>query len=537
MKFLSSVVFVVVLLVGCSPNIAVQRLDKAGPTPRGVPWNLAMTQYTLTITRQVTGCTGNLNGNVTVTATVGKALDPNQQYVLSSNGRWATADITSTLASDGTSTGLNAHSEDATGTVISNIVSLAATAAAALGSAIPNGVGCEDAVNNALRPDIGLKAQQGQVDKDNTDIAVDTANVTRLTALFQAGSVNKKALTAAVDALTAKQSKLTADQTTLSNTLKLVTDTQAVVWPLDSRETATTAPYELPNSALEKWLKWPGKKDANAPLPAGVDVTPFNVSLALYVPDGTGGWKRPVSGSTDLDKEVKVGVPVRVAGLGRLLVCTGKDACETTLNMAWTPDNNHKLGIQPDQPILQLGHWYVIPIAGGRFKSEGAAVTIDANGNPTSLEIYEKTAEIAAATTTASQAATQIAAVPAQIAATKLAHTQAETNQITAENALATAQANQALVVPTASATAQASLATAQANLATAKVNAVNAGPIGALALVTAQNNLAIAQSAASNATQVNAITAQTSLVTAQANQVNAQVSLAKANAALQSLQ
>lgn len=536
MKAVSGPFLVVVLLGGCSSNIAVRRLSPASPMVKGVPWNLAMTQYTLTITRQVTGCTGKLNGNVTVTAAVGKARDPLQQYVLSSNGFWATADITSTLAADGTSTGLNAHSEDAVGTVISNIVSLAATAAVGSpAAAIPAGLTCEQAIIDALRPDIGLKFQQGQVDTDNGMIAAATASVTELTTLSQAGSTDKSALAAAVADLTAKQAKLTADQTTLSKTLKQLTDTQTVVWPLDSSEVATKQPYELPVSALARWLTWQGKDETNpgAP-PAKVDTTPFDVSLALYIPDGSGGWKQPVAASTALDP--KVGVPVRVARLGRLLVCTGKDPCQRSLPAAWTPDQTDSVGIQPDQPILQLGQVYVIPIAGGRFKSEGAAVTMDANGNPTSLEIYEKTAVIAAASTTASQAATQIAAIPTEITAAKLAQTQSETNQIAAENALATAKANQLVAVPTATATAQAGLATAQANLATAQANAVSAGPVGALALVTAQTNLAVAQSAVTVAPQVNALTAQTSLVTAQANQINAQVSLAKANAALQAL-
>lgn len=537
MRIAATVSFVAVLLGGCSPNITLQRLDRAGTNPKGVPWNLAMTQYTLTITRQVTGCTGNLNGNVTISATVGKARDPIQQYVLSSDGFWSTADLTSTLAADGTSTGLNAHSEDATGTVISNLVSLAATAASGIkGEKIAtDNISCEPAVYDALRPDIGLKFQQSVVDKDNAEINAATEKVTELTTLLQAGSTDKKTLAAAVSDLTVKQSKLSADQTILSKTTKLLTDTQTVVWPLDSAAVSTKEPFQLPTSALTKWVNWRGKDgDKPAPPPADLNIAGFNVWLALYLPDGAGGWKQPSAESSAIDS--KSGVPVRVARVGRLIACTGKAACDEALNASWVPDPTHSVVVHPDQPVLQLGQWYVLPIAGGRFKSEGVAVSMDSTGNPTSMEIYEKTAVVAAAATAASQAATQIAAIPVQIAAAKLARTQADTNQINAENALATAKANQLVAVPTATALAQAGLATAQANLATAKANANAAGPTGAMALITAQNNLAVAEANAGILPQVNALTAQSTLINAQANEINAQVSLAKAKAALQAL-
>lgn len=46
----------VTMCAGCASSINVQRVEsKPGPAgvPTGVPWNLAMTQYTVTITRQV----------------------------------------------------------------------------------------------------------------------------------------------------------------------------------------------------------------------------------------------------------------------------------------------------------------------------------------------------------------------------------------------------------------------------------------------------------------------------------------------------
>ena len=117
----ASMLLMVLACAGCASSIKVQQLD-ANTVPTGVPWNLAMTQYTVTITRQVKSCQGSLNGTVSVSAVAGKRLDEDQQYVLLSSGVWATADITSSLASDGISTGLNAHSEDQTAAIIGNTV-------------------------------------------------------------------------------------------------------------------------------------------------------------------------------------------------------------------------------------------------------------------------------------------------------------------------------------------------------------------------------------------------------------------------------
>lgn len=109
------------LLAGCSTGITVTHLTDDKPV-RGNPWNLAMTQFNVTITRHVVSCKGALKGSVEVIATASAVLDEEQRYVLESNGWWATSDITSTLAANGTSLGLNASSTDATPAIIANVV-------------------------------------------------------------------------------------------------------------------------------------------------------------------------------------------------------------------------------------------------------------------------------------------------------------------------------------------------------------------------------------------------------------------------------
>src|SRR5690242_11374000 len=110
----------VVPVAACS-GIKVKHIKSGDTSLTGVPWNLAMTKYSLAITRQITKCDAkdqNVEGTVDVTVTASKALDNEQRYLLDASGWWATSDIAATLATDGTSLGLNAHSEDATGTVI-----------------------------------------------------------------------------------------------------------------------------------------------------------------------------------------------------------------------------------------------------------------------------------------------------------------------------------------------------------------------------------------------------------------------------------
>jgi hypothetical protein len=537
---------------GCASSIQVSTLDPT-TVPTGVPWNLAMTQYTVTITRQVTSCSNLLNGTVTVSAVAGKKLDEDQQYVLNSDGIWATSDITSTLASDGTSTGLNAQSQDQTATVISNTVGfLAALAVGPLGERAAH-FDCKQAVKDALA---ALKPTNGpslkdKVDQDTKDVAAATAKVTQLTPLYQGGGgtgggggggagADKTPLITAVNDLLTKQQTLNDDQAKLTANLNVLTTTQTVVWPATAKKVSTDAPFSLDQNVAQSWVDWSGLPLGQKTAPVGTAA--FNVWLALYKSDGVGGWAIPSVPPKIGD--VKVGVPVRLPHVGRLLACTSTK-CDLTLSANWVADDKHTLLIQPDAPVLQFGQLYNVPITGGTFKSEGAVIALDANGVPTSIEVSEKQAAAVSATATLQSTATTLAALPGQIAAARLAATQAQTNQITANNALTAAQAAAPTAGGIAAANAQAAYLNATGALATAHANANAAGQLGQLAAQTAianqqvaldtqQANLASAQANATVARAVDTLAANTSLINAQAAQINAQVAVAKAQAALQ---
>ena len=541
---------VATVCAGCASSIQVQHVE---PDPQtrtvltGVPWNLAMTQFTVSITRQVTGCDGFLNGTVSVSAVSGKRLDEDQQYALTSSGVWATADITSTLATDGTSLTLNGHSEDQTATVIANSVGFLSAIATKVALAAGVQMSCSDSVGKALQilkavdPKTGRTLKQ-TVDIDNKEVARLTASVTQLTTIYSATKAadDRTALAKAMVDLDVAQRAQVDDQATLTAALKALTDTQTVAWPPTARESETAVSFDLDQSVAQGWVKW-SNVPPNMPDPA-VKTDGFQVWLGLYRADGAGGWALPQDSPKIGD--VKVGVPVRLPRVGRLLACV-KVACDKTLSRNWVADDKHTQLITPDAAVLQFGQLYNVPITGGTFKSEGAVIALDVNGIPTSIQVYEKAAAAAVATASAQSVGTTLVDLPGKIAAAKLAKTQAELNQVKAASDLSAAQAASTTAGETAAVSAQVSYLNAKSLLATAEANAQTAGEVGALAAQQAlvqqqlalrdkQTALGTSQANASVQAAVDALQANTTLVNAKATNINAIVALAKAEKALQ---
>jgi hypothetical protein len=534
---------------GCGSGIDITHASWSDKPLTGVPWNLAMTQFKLTITRQIDECDGTIKGSVVVAAPANKVLDEQQKYLLDSTGLWATSDITSTLGADGTSTGLNAQSQDATGQVIANVVSLAAEGATfAGGMARPLGARivapprftCSTDVEAAfkdMKPP-GKPSLQKQVTADTAALSAATVKVTLLTSQASKDRSYNRLLAKALGEQAAAQAVLTKDQNRLTNDMNAVTDIQTVNWPQLANQFRTDVPFTLSNAAVNKWIKFPVPPPGSQPPQlSGNDEVIFNVSLALYRAMDDGSWASPPAPAVG---DISVGIPVRVPRLGRLLVCTG--ACEgnavfpPTLPSGWVALDSHTRAT--DQPVLQLGQMYNVRVRGGMFKSEGAMIALDpTTGQPTSIEVSEKAAAVAVATGAASGAATTVAGVPGAIAAIQLARAQTLSAQITARNAQIAYQAALPTAATTAEAQGQTALLNAQTALASAQANAQNAGPAAALAaqtsLLTAQNTLTGLQANAQNTNQVDALGAQTTLLNAQAAQINAQVALTGAQATL----
>jgi hypothetical protein len=546
------------LCAGCS-GVNITRVTSADQTLTGVPWNLAMTQFTISITRQVTGCKGGLTGTTTTSAVPKKAPDPQQKYMLDSTGIWATSDLAATMAADGTSTGLNAASTDQTAQAIGTVLSVAAQvapvalalgplpapapapgaapAAAPGAAARPEAIPCSDKVAATLRdmnPN-GKQSLKKQVAADTQRLALANDEVTLLTAQAQNSPAYKPALARALGKQAQAQAILNKGQNRFNDDMKVISEVISVTWPFRADEFRTKTPFVLSSETWRKWIKIPsGTADADVP-----DKSSFDLYLAIYRASGDGGWVTPLDPAMG---DTSVGVPARFASPGRLLACSPKaiaghkDCAPENLDPGWVaPDDRVQTA---DQAMLQLGPVINVRAHGGFLKSESAAIGLDASGQPTTIEVKENASAALTAATALQGVSTAVAAIPNAISAIKLQRAQALSAQLTAQIAQIQYQAS----LPTASATAQAQAQTAYAQaqiaLATAQANLQYATPQMAAqaqaAMITALNSLNALQANASDLPQVNAIQDQTTLVTAQAAQLNAQAALATAQAALQ---
>ena len=526
-------------LAACSTGIEVKRVTDGAPVT-GNPWNLAMTQFNVTITRHVVSCEQEvesdtdgkkkrellkeINASVEVVATPSAVLDDDQRYVLSSNGWWATSDITSKLSATGVSTGLNAASTDATATVISNVVGTIGQIAikgAVGGPLLTSGKPvCNESLKkvvDALYPR-GREGLKAIVDKHIADLAVLTAKVTLLTAKSALNAAFKDELAKALDKQTELQLALAAKQKELSAALAATTNTQSIRWPSRGSEFKTLSPYAIDDSVMKKWLP-------EGAVPDDVKAQ-LAVHLTLYRQNVAGGsWETPAA---PVFGDTTKGVPVRLARLGRLVACV-KDACPATLPTIGSQDARHT---QFEQVVLQLGQIYTVPVTGGSFHSQEAGIAMDANGLPTEIKVSEKVAGAVAVSGAVKDVATQVASLPAQVSAAKLAGINAQTNQLNAQAALEAAQANAGVAGQTAPLNAQIALINAQNGLAAARINASTqqtAEVTAQTAMLNAQAALITAQSNATTGPAIGALNAQTSLINAETAQLNAATALAKA--------
>lgn len=518
---------------GCSPGIRVTHLVDDQPAI-GNPWNLPMTQFTISITRHVTKCGPSLEGNVEVIATPSVALDEDQRYVLKSDGWWSTSDITSTLAASGVSTGLNAASADATATVISNVMTTlgkVVVGATAMGVA-DGGESCAGGVLAAVQklyPAAGKKLKD-TLDEANVTLATTTAKVALLTAQSQADANYKKELVRALEDQDTARKRVADLQLELTGALKATSHTQVVLWPRKGSEFRRDEPFNLPIDVFAKWSSLPRatKRDHQVfGQVYGVVSKLFAVHTALYQPNADGTWVGPPPPAR---VDVTVGVPVRLARVGRLLICT-EEKCPVQIPADGI--YNEKIS-QADQVVLQMGRGYTVPLTGGTWRSQTGIIAMDANGLPTTIQVQEKVAGAVAASGAAKDVATQLAALPAEIRAAELARTKAKTDQLNTESALKTAQANLAVADQASALAAQSALIKAQSDLATAQSNAsglATAQTNAQTALLNAQVALATAQGNAGVINQTSVLAAQTSLLNAQTAQINAANALAKAQA------
>ena len=210
-----------------------------------------------------------------------------------------------------------------------------------------------------------------------------------------------------------------------------------------------------------------------------------------------------------------------------------KAACPTTA-LPEGPSRN-PTQTATDLPVLQLGQIYMVPVGGGTFRSESAAIALNDDGLPTSIQVTQKVAAAAAATAAANDAATQLAALPGQIDAARLARTGAELKQLKANADLGDGTGERRRAGPDdgigGSNGARQCADESRDGPDQRWASAPDCGSDCQTALLNAQAALANAQANAQNVDQTSAWAAQATLANAQAAQINAAAALARAQA------
>ncbi|HEX3366053.1 hypothetical protein [Phenylobacterium sp.] len=458
---------VALMASGCASTIKVDRFDGSPSTMKGVPYNLPMTQFTLTVTRHFTGCGAAVTGSMEVAIAAAQALDPSGMFTLSSDGWFATSDIKSTYGTAGFSTGLNTDFADQTGTVITDAVSAVAAiaplvlaAGAAPGAAPPQG--CQSGVPQAVSDVTTLTPK---VSQEADDLAQATAKTALLTSELgvlgdKADFAFRQSVVAQMKAQSAIATQLAADQKALADAVKLTTAVQTITWPKQGDDPLTAGPFKIPDADLKKLVVVaalrvaPPNPDPKA-LPPPSEGDKFNIFVKLER-DGPLGVD-PAKATAPAQLDVTGGIPVRFPVPGTLSVC-GPLPCSPDAPPLKTLDGQ----------VLQLGLAYSVPIKGGQFQSVTGALAIDpVTGAPQSVQVTHKASAATALSGAVKGGATTIAGVPAAIDAAKLAKLKAQSDYDTQASTLATAKATLA-GGPDAAANA-AALAPIQAETALAK--------------------------------------------------------------------
>jgi hypothetical protein len=408
------------LLAGCGGGIVVKQLANSD-SATGNPWNLSMTQFEMIITRQVTKCgTDSAEFRVDVAITPSKALDEDQRYTLYSTGWYSTSDIKSKLAADGTNIGLNAQSENASATIITNTIGLIAKAAAisAAGLRVANPNVCHPDIVSALakltppKPTPPLKAQLKAKTQELTNA---TDKVTLLTAQVKLDKSYKSDLAKALGDQARIQNELNGLKKEFDGAMKVTTDAQTIRWPIRAKQFNSDA-YTISANTLNDWF--PEDVNINPNMPAADVISKVKadariklpVYFALYIQKGDGSWVKP---DEPKNGDTTIGIPVRLARTGRLLACIS-DKCKDNLDRQYQDDDSHQ---SSDQVVLQLGQVYTIPAAGGAFRSQATNIEMDEKtGLPTTIQVAEKVSGAAAMTGAVKDAADQIISIPKQIA-------------------------------------------------------------------------------------------------------------------------
>jgi hypothetical protein len=369
---------------GCATELRTVRVTEPEQIPpAGAPYNLTFTQYEITITRRLSGCSGDLTATVEATAINKEVRDPSREYVIdfaALRSFFKTSNIAVEYHPNGALKSVNASAEDKSATVASSVIKsfatiagMRSTEAAPMTEIVPSK--CSDAALAALA---NIPKQEGEVAEKTKDLERVTADLERLTAIGAAmgkawGTKERNELASQINLLYKARLDLSTATEALKKSLGVITVTTKVLWPTTGETRDAQAPIVggLSRKDIEGW-GIPSEPNMEA-ITLGTAVWP---RLRAITPIGG---RPPCMGNMCKDDEVS-GLKYRMQVPGELLLCT-KKSCEGTSTIAAATG-----------PVSQLGPVLALPLKNYPFMKQSIEATFDEAGQPTKLGYKDEAA-------------------------------------------------------------------------------------------------------------------------------------------------
>lgn len=301
---------------------------------------------------------------------------------------------------------MNAQSADATAAVLTNMVGTVANIVlrgAAGGTS--DGVvlnRCKDEVAKEVDALYGKTPLKDQVKAATA--TVEQSSAALLLAVQQAkyDKTLRPKVVAALQAQENARKALAVLEQAYAAALTGTTDVETVRWPERSTELHTSQALAPSPALYENWAKSVSSDDFS---------NLFSVHLALSNSTAGNVWIKPTL-STNVD--LKTGVPVRMAKTAQFLACFNGTCDQQEMRLKKIEQAKALVAELEAKPasaeeitdakghlellqsqfhpnvahvfsVLQLGQFYIVPVAGGNFRSQKAVIKMDANGLPSSI--------------------------------------------------------------------------------------------------------------------------------------------------------
>lgn len=416
-------------LSGCTTSLVVKPAT-SDEARVGVPYPLLYNAFEIAITRRVVACASSADVYFKAEIkTLGSRQDPHHAYVLDPNSlaSWMkTSEVKLNYHPSGAPKSLNVTVEDKNGAVISSVLGIVAqfghiNAGAPMGPPGKQTV-CTPAVTKAL----------DAVGKLNAKIADQEGKATVLTAEVKAlvdkiagvasqpDAATKKILSRRYDELQVAKVQLTALTDELTDTYKVLTDVDTVVWPRDGD--TWNGVNEIRPFVVQRWFV---NTKTDVVRPHQFDVA-FNIK-----PLSVGNHAR--RDNTPQTVSTAYGIPYRPPVAGVLRICKSGPCPEEG------KEGKALIG-RVDTDLLQLGVVYYLACTSRPFSNIGCTFELTEAGQLQSIGTSHKAAIAEGATAAAKDVATQLAAMQAERDAAPLKQTQARVNELKAQADLIAAQ-------------------------------------------------------------------------------------------------